>query len=56
MISSILIPSSTSGVLRYEIDREMRATYTVRREDETLVVPLIEVFTDHKSYERRFGY
>ena len=36
-----------SNLFRYEIDRSMRASYTIR---------MIEIFPDHKSYERRFHY
>ena len=41
---------------RYEVDREMRAIYTIRRESDRYTVRIIEIFPDHKSYERRFGY
>ncbi len=45
-----------TNLYRYEIDREMRATYTIGRIDGKWVVTVIEVFWNHKSYERRFGY
>jgi hypothetical protein len=45
-----------NNLWRYEIDREMRATYTVKREGDLFTVRVIEIFPDHKRYERRFGY
>ena len=44
------------NLFRYEIDRAMRATYTLKREGERYTVRVIEIFPDHKSYERRFHY
>jgi hypothetical protein len=56
-----LWPKNTSYVnlnnlFRYEIDRAMRASYTIMRQGERYVVRVIEIFPDHKSYERRFRY
>jgi hypothetical protein len=45
-----------TNLYRYKIDREMRATYTIGSINGNWVVTIIEVFWDHKSYERRFGY
>ncbi len=45
-----------SNLFRYEIDRAMRASYTVRREGDKYTVRIIEIFPNHKSYERRFHY
>ncbi len=45
-----------SNLFRYEIDRSMRASYTIRREGNRDIVRMIEIFPDHKSYERRFHY
>ena len=45
-----------SNLFRYEIDRTMRASYTIRREGDKYTVRMIEIFPDHKSYERRFHY
>jgi len=42
------------NLFRYEIDRAMRATYTLKREGDKYTVRVIEIFPDHKSYERRF--
>jgi len=45
-----------SNLFRYEIDQSMRASYTIRREGNRDIVRMIEIFPDHKSYERRFHY
>jgi hypothetical protein len=45
-----------ANLFRYEIGRAMRASYTIRREREKYTVRVIEIFPDHKSYERRFHY
>lgn len=45
-----------NNLWRYEIDRELRASYTIMREGDRLVVRVIEIFQSHKSYEKRFGY
>jgi hypothetical protein len=44
------------NLFRYEIDRSMRASYTLRRDGDKYTVRVIEIFPDHKSYERRFRY
>jgi hypothetical protein len=44
------------NLFRYEIDRSMRASYTIGRAGEKYAVRVIEIFPDHKSYERRFHY
>ena len=41
---------------RYEIDRSMRACYTLKRDGDKYTIRVIEIFRDHKSYERRFRY
>ena len=45
-----------TNLFRYEIDRAMRASYTIRREGDKYTVRIIEIFPDYKSYERRFHY
>ena len=45
-----------NNLFRYEIDRAMRASYTIIREGDRYIVRVIEIFPDHKSYERRFRY
>ena len=44
------------NLFRYEIDHSMRAAYTIRRDGDRYTVRVIEIFPDHKSYERRFSY
>ncbi|MBI4257442.1 MAG: hypothetical protein HY619_00660 [Thaumarchaeota archaeon] len=44
------------NLFRYEIDRVMRACYTIKREGDKFTVRVIEIFPNHKSYERRFHY
>jgi hypothetical protein len=45
-----------NNLWRFEIDRQMRGAYTIKSEGGALTVLVIEIFLDHKSYERRFGY
>jgi len=45
-----------NNLFRYEIDRGMRASYTIRKDELKRVVVVIEIFPDHKTYERRFNY
>lgn len=45
-----------SNLFRYAVDKEMRASYTIVRDRTNLKVVIIEIFPDHKRYERRFGY
>lgn len=44
------------NLFRYEIDRWMRACYTLKRDGDKYTVRVIEILPDHKSYERRFRY
>jgi len=44
------------NLFRYEIDRTMRASYTIRRDGNRYTIRVIEIFPDHKTYERRFHY
>ncbi len=45
-----------TNLFGFEIDREMRASYTIGREGVKMIVRIIEIFPEHKSYERRFHY
>ncbi|MDE1854058.1 MAG: hypothetical protein KGI38_10005 [Thaumarchaeota archaeon] len=45
-----------NNLWRYEIDNEMRASYTLMKEGDSITVRVIEIFQNHKSYEMRFGY
>lgn len=48
--------SGINNLWRYEIDYKMRAMYTLKREGDRFTVLIIEIFPDHRSYEKRFGY
>jgi len=48
--------ADVGNLFRYEIDQSMRASYTIGRKGEKYTVRVIEIFSDHKSYERRFRY
>lgn len=39
-----------------KLDRKRRCCYTIVADQEGLKVIVLEVFPDHKSYNRRFGY
>ena len=39
-----------------EVGRSQRMTYSIRIEGEKLTVLVIEFFSSHKEYERRFHY
>jgi hypothetical protein len=45
-----------NNLWRYDLDEERRACYTLIGKANLLTVIIIEIFLDHKSYERRFGY
>lgn len=38
------------NLFRYEINRAMRASYTIKRVGDQYTVRVIEIFSDHKSY------
>ena len=44
------------NLFRYEVDDSRRATYTIRRRGLKIDVYIIEFFSAHKEYERRFHY
>lgn len=41
---------------RLRLDRDSRCTYTLVANDGGIKVAILEVFPDHKSYDRRFRY
>ena len=45
-----------NNLFRLKLDRERRCCYTIAADREGLEVVVLEVFPDHKSYDRRFGY
>jgi hypothetical protein len=38
------------------LDRSRRLTYTLLSYNDMIIVEVLEIFPDHKSYEQRFGY
>ena len=44
------------NLFRMEVGRSQRMTYSIRIEGEKLTVLVIEFFSSHKEYERRFHY
>ena len=47
---------SVNNLYRLRLDRKRRLTYTILSDEEGKKVVILEVFPDHKSYDRRFGY
>jgi hypothetical protein len=45
-----------NNLYRLKLDRKRRCCYTIVADHEGLKVIVLEVFPDHKSYNRRFGY
>jgi hypothetical protein len=45
-----------NNLYRLKLDRKRRCCYTIVADHEGLKVIVLEVFPDHKSYDRRFGY
>ena len=45
-----------TNLYRFRLDRARRASYTIVSMDGLIKVIILEVFPDHKSYERRFHY
>jgi hypothetical protein len=48
-----------TNLYRYELSKTMRACYTLQPIElgkPEIVAMIVEVFWDHKSYDRRFGY
>ena len=45
-----------NNLYRLKLDGKRRCCYTVVADQEGLKVIVLEVFPDHKSYSRRFGY
>ena len=44
------------NLFKMDVGRECRLTYTIIAEGEKKIVCVIEFFSSHKSYDRRFGY
>jgi len=45
-----------NNLYRYQLSGEMRACYTLQKVEDGICAIILEVFMDHKTYERRFGY
>ena len=62
LIRKSLIPKyyiknfGVNNLYRLRLDRKRRLCYTVVADEEEVKVVVLEVFPDHKSYSRRFGY
>lgn len=54
--SNVSLYKVFNNLWRYEIDDKARAVYTIIASGQKLIVLIVEIFPDHKSYERRFGY
>jgi len=44
------------NLFRIEAGKESRLIYTIIAEDDEKIVCVLDFFSDHKEYERRFGY
>jgi len=45
-----------NNLYRLRLNRTRRCCYTIVADEEGLKLVVLEVFPDHKSYDRRFGY
>jgi len=45
-----------NNLYRLRLDKTRRCCYSVVADEEGIKVVVLEVFADHKSYDRRFGY
>jgi len=45
-----------NNLYRLRLDRARRCCYTIIADDDGVKVVVLEIFQNHKSYERRFGY
>ena len=62
LIRKSLIPKyyiknfGVNNLYRLRLDKKRRLCYTIVADEEGVKVVVLEVFPDHKSYSRRFGY
>jgi len=47
---------SVNNLYRLRLERDCRCIYALVADEESVNVVVLEIFTDHKSYARRFGY
>jgi len=45
-----------NNLYRYQFSGGMRACYTLQRVEAGICAVILELFMDHKAYDRRFGY
>ena len=45
-----------NNLYRLRLDKTRRCCYSIVADEEGVKVVVLEVFSDHKSYDRRFGY
>ena len=45
-----------NNLYRLRLDKARRLSYTIVAGEEGIKVVVLEVFPDHKSYDKRFGY
>ncbi len=50
------IAMGLQNLYRFEVDKGLRAMYSVKRDGLNVEVKIIEFFATHKEYEKRFGY
>ena len=51
-----IIKFGVNNLCRLKLNKRRRCCYTIVADQEGLKVIVLEVFSDHKSYNRRFGY
>jgi hypothetical protein len=56
LVEKLLSIHRNHNLYRLKLDRKRRCCYTIVANHEGLKVIVLEVFPDHKSYNRRFGY
>src|SRR5487761_133377 len=48
------IAMDLQNLYRFEVDKTMRATYSIKRDGLNVEVRIVEFFATHKEYEKRF--
>ena len=56
MAEEVLQEYGIHNPFKMDVGRECRLTCTIIAEGEKKIVCVIEFFSSHKSYDRRFGY
>jgi Txe/YoeB family toxin of Txe-Axe toxin-antitoxin module len=47
---------NVSNLFVLRLDEEKRLVYTIQSDGKTITANILDIFSDHKSYENRFGY